>query len=332
MIRLLLCCLVLTSSLYSFDVQNARDIINEIGSDAYAGRRPGHPGGIKTEDYLAAKLQEYGLKPAGRNGFMQEVPMLVTREESAALTLMNHELGKIPLVQGADFSVVTNSGSGSFMANVVIAGMGYNRPDKGRDDYGDLDCQNRIVVILRDFPDSPYSFQEDHSRGRTLAWAKEKGAAAVIWYDRSIPVQGAAILEQDYDPNLPMFYIGDQVLSLLLDGSGYSLKTYKSELKKQPIPIDTGYEMWVSVRTRKLSNVSARNVVGIVYGNDPVLKNEVVVVGAHMDHVGENAKGVIFNGADDNASGTGLLSELARNIASGPALKRSVMFIHFTGE
>lgn len=332
MIRLLLCLLILASSLYGFDVQNARAIIDELGSDAYAGRRPGHPGGTKAEEYLAAKLQAYGLKPAGRSGFMQDVPMLVTKEEAASLTLMNHELGKIPLVLGADFTLVTNSGSGSFMAKVVIAGMGYNRPDKGRDDYGDLDCRNRIVVILRDFPDSPYSFQEDHSRGRTLAWAKEKGATAVIWYDRAFPVQGAAILEQDYDPNIPMFYIGDQVLSLLLDGSGYSLKTYKNELKKRPVPVDTGYEMWVSARTKKLSGAAPRNVVGIVYGNDPVLKNEVIVVGAHMDHVGENAKGVIYNGADDNASGSGLLSELAHSIATGPALKRSVMFIHFTGE
>ena len=332
MIRLLICCLLLASSLYGFDVQNARAIIDEVSSDEYAGRRPGHPGGVKAEDFLIDKLKSYGLKPGGRGGYTQDVPMLVTREESAALTLMNHELGKISFVQGTDFSLVTHSGSNSFMGKVVIAGMGYNRPDKNRDDFGDLDCRNKIVVILRDFPNSPYSFNEDHSRSKTLAWAKEKGAAAVMWHDRAIPVHGAAITKEDYDPNLPLYYISDRVLGLLLDGSGYSLKTYKKAAKEKPLPIDTQYEMWVSTRVRKLPVESARNVMGIVYGNDPVLKNEVVIVGAHMDHVGENANKIIFNGADDNASGTGVLSELARSIAANSSLKRSVMFIHFTGE
>jgi len=214
----------------------------------------------------------------------------------------------------------------------VIAGMGYNRPDKDRDDYGDINCHNRIVVIIRDYPDSPYSFQEDYSRSKTLAWAKERGAAAVMWYYRSYPLKGAAIPKESYDPDMPLFYIGDRVLSLLLDGSGYSLKTYKESLKEKPIPIDTDYEMWISGRVRKLSAESARNVMGIVYGNDPVLKNEVIVVGAHMDHVGENANSIVFNGADDNASGTGLLSELAHSIAANSSPKRSVMFIHFTSE
>jgi hypothetical protein len=332
MIRYLLCCLALAAAVYGFEIENARGVVNTLSSDAFAGRRSGHPGGQKAEQYLADQFASYGLKPGAKAGFFQEVPMLVTKEESATLTLMNHELGKIPLVQGIDFAMVTHTGSRSFMGNVVIAGMGYLLPDKDRDDYGDLDCHDKIVVIVRDTPDSPYSFAEDFSRSRILAWAKEKGAAAILWNDRPFPLQGAAIDEEHYDPEMPLLYIGDRVLRLLLDGSGYTEKSYKTELKKQPIPLTTGYEMWLSASARKLSTASARNVIGIVYGIDPVLKNEVIVVGSHLDHGGMNTNGIIYNGADDDASGCGVVSELARAISTGEPLKRSVLFVHFTGE
>jgi hypothetical protein len=331
MIRLLLLCLTFASIAGGFEIERVREMVNDIGSDAFEGRRSGHPGGDKTEQYLSARFQEYGLQ-AGGKGYFQEVPILATREVATALTLMNHELGKIVFVEGIDYTMVTHSGSGSFMGKVVIAGNGYLRPDKNRDDYGDLDCKGKIVVMHRGTPESPYSFGEDFSRGKTLAWAKEKGAAAILWHYSSFPLNGPAISKEDYDPNMPLYYIGDRILRLLLDGSGYTQKTYQEKLKTETVPLETDYTMWISARVKKLSTDVSRNVLGIVYGNDPVLKNEIIVVGGHMDHCGVNANGIIYNGADDNASGTAVVSELARSIAAGPPLKRSVLFIHFTAE
>jgi aminopeptidase YwaD len=327
LMNLLLC----AASALAFDTARARSILDALASDAFQGRRPGFPGGVKTEEYLAENLRLCGVEPGGRAGYFQEVPMLVTEEQGADLTLMDHELGKIPFTLGVDFDPVVHTGSGSLIAPVVIAGLGYVRPDKNRDDYGSVSVAGKIVLILRGFPDSPYDFTKDHERRQLLTWAKERKAAAVLFYQQPRPLPGAAIPAELYDPNLPLLYVGDRLLRLLLDGTGYSLETYQEALKSSPLPIETGKRVYVSVRSRKLSTQSARNVLGIIYGTDPVLRNEIVVIGAHWDHLGTDPRGVVYNGADDNASGTAIAAELAHAFAESP-LKRSVMIVHFTGE
>jgi aminopeptidase YwaD len=323
--------ILLAASAFAFDGQRALDIDHTLAADANQGRRPGFPGAERAEQQVADMLKSYGVDPAGTSGYFQPVPMLVTEERSAELTIMNHELGKIPCVLGVDFTVVTHSGSGSFIAPVVIAGYGYVRPDKDRDDYGDLDCTGAVVLIIRGKPDSPWDFDEDFPRRHTLEWAKQHGAAAVLFYSEGSIVNGAAIPADSYDPQLPLVYVTDRVVRLLLDGSPYNFNTYVEKLKQGSLPLKTSHDVWISVETRKLARPGGRNVCGIVYGTDPVLKNELLVIGAHLDHIGMNSRGVIYNGADDNASGSSVVCELARVIAEQP-LKRSVLITLFTGE
>ena len=325
--NLLLC----AATVSAFDTGRARAILDALASDAFQGRRPGHPGGVKTEEYLAENLRLCGVEPGGRAGYFQDVPMLVTEEQAAELTLMDHELGKIPFTLGVDFNPVVHTGAASVIAPVVIAGFGYVRPEKNRDDYGGVDVTGKVVLILRGYPQSPYDFTRDYERRQLLTWAKERNAAAVLFYQQAQSLQGAAIPAELYDPNLPLLCVGDRLLRLLLDGTGYSLETYQEALKNGPLPIETGKRVYVSTRARRLSTPSARNVLGIVYGTDPVLRNEIVVLGAHWDHLGTDARGVVYNGADDNASGTAIAAELARVFAAAP-LRRSVMIVHFTGE
>ena len=328
---ILLLCILALSSAQAFDATRARELLDILASDAFEGRRPGHAGGVKTEEFLAKNLQMIGVEHGGTNGYFQDVPMLVTEEQGGELTLMDSELGKIPFAMGVDFTVVTHSGSGGVIAPVVIVGHGYVRPDKDRDDYGDVNVAGKVVLILRGTPASPYDFEQDFPRHRTLAWAKEREAAAVLYYQDAFPIYGAAIPEASYDPDLPILYVGDRVLRLLLDNTGYSLDTYKDAIKTAPLPLDTKKRMWVSTRVKNLPGRTPRNVLGIVYGTDPVLKNEIVVLGGHWDHIGKSANGVIYNGADDNASGTALVAEIARALVQQP-LKRSVLIAHFTGE
>lgn len=323
---------MLFSSLASaFDGERALQIVQTIAADEFEGRRPGFRGGAKAEEYVAGLFQQYGLEPAGDEGYFQKVPLFVTEQQSAQLTLMNHETGKISFDQGTDFTVVTHSGSASTVANVIVVGHGLVRPDKNWDDYGSADVRGKVVLIVRGTPESPWDFDEDFPRKFTLRWAKERGAIGVLWYGGEALVNGAAIPAEDYDPEFPLFYVGDRVVKTLLDGSGYTLKTYKDKLKSGPLPLDVKKEIWLSVKVKKLANPVCRNVLGIVYGTDPVLKNELIVVGGHLDHVGKNSDGVIYNGADDNASGSSVVCELARVIAQAPQ-KRSVLFMLFTGE
>lgn len=330
-VLLLVCVANWAAAAHAFDETRARAILDTLASKQFEGRRSGTPAQEDAEYYLALKLSQYQVYPGGLNGYFQDVPILVTEEKSASLTLWHPYLGKIPFTLGADFTLVTHSGSGSMTAPVVLVGYGYDRPDKNRNDYDSVDVANKVVLIIRGTPDSPYDFQEDYSRRKTLEWAKHHGAAAVLFYQGENPVNGAAIPAESYDPHLPLLYVGDRVLQLLLDGTGYSVETYKEKIKSAPFPMETGKRLTISTGVRKSSSDHARNVLGFIYGTDPVLRNEVVVIGAHADHLGRNAHGVMYPGADDNGSGTAITSELAYTFAEHPT-KRSILILHFCGE
>ncbi len=210
--------------------------------------------------------------------------------------------------------------------------MDYFSEEKGRNDYGDVDVEGKIVVILRGEPKSAYSFSEENRRSRMMEWAKQRGAVGIMWHDRSMPVNGAAIPEKSYDPAFPMIYIGDRVLQVLLENTGYSIKSYQDKIQKDVAPLNTGKQVSLTIGNKQVKGKTGRNVCAIKFGTDAVLKNEIVVVGAHLDHCGANANKIIYNGAGDNASGSGLIAELAHAVAEGPALKRSVLFVWFTGE
>ncbi len=126
MIKLLLLTLVSACALFaqSFDGQRAFDLANELGSDKYEGRRSGHPGGQKAEEYIANYCKELGLDPMGTDGFFQPVPMLVTQEQNASMSITGSELGKITFVQGLDFNLVTHTGSKYVNTEAVIVGHG----------------------------------------------------------------------------------------------------------------------------------------------------------------------------------------------------------------
>lgn len=333
MMRLLiLCALLLCNSLWAFDAQHALELAQKLGSDEFEGRRSGFPGGTLAEKFVADYCKELGLEPAGTEGYFQDVPMLVTEEQAATFSISGGELGKITFTQGLDFALNTHSGSGYFTAKIALAGFGIVAPEKGRDDYADLDVQGKVVVIVRGEPKSAYSFEQENTRTHTLKMAKERGAAAVLWYSDAMPVNGAAIAEEVYSSDVPLLQIGDRTLQIILENSGYSIATYKDGLKTKPIPLDTKKTASLNVKVARKSGKHGRNVVAMVVGNDPVLKNELIIVGAHLDHCGTNATGIIYNGAGDNASGSGLIAELATSIKLGLPLKRTVVFIWFTGE
>jgi hypothetical protein len=320
---------------FAFDADRAMKTIETLASDRFEGRRGGLLGGQKTEEFLAGELAAAGVSPAGWDStYFQRVPMLVTSENGAELTLMDSPFGKVDFTYGDDFTLVTHSGSGGFIAPVAVVGYGIERPDKERDDYGALNVEGHAVVIVRKSPpNQTWDFSLDYPRERLVRWALEHKAKAVLFYQESMPIQGAAIPEQVYDAQLPMFYVGDHILRLLLRDTGYTLPTYLASLEKGPNPVDVKKRLWISARVLKTSASSARNVLGFVYGTDPTLRGEIIAIGAHWDHLGPNGNRLIYNGADDDASGCGVILELARTIAQDiGSPKRSLLILFFTGE
>jgi hypothetical protein len=331
---LFLVILFFAAQAHAFDADRAMTTIETLASDRFEGRRSGFQGGQRTEQFLAGELASAGILPAGWDStYYQKVPMLVTREDAAAMTLMESPFGKISFTYGDEFALVTHSGSGAFMASAAIIGYGIDRPDKGRNDYGDLDIRGRAVVIVRkELTEQAWDFSLDYPRHRLVPWALERGAVAILFYQEGRTIYGAAINESLYEPQVPMFYIGDRILELLLRDTGYSRKTYLASLKEAPNPIDVDKRLWISARVPKIVANSAHNVMGFIYGADEELSGEIVAIGAHLDHLGPNYRGLIYNGADDDASGCGLIMELARTMAQGQSFKRSLMIIFFTGE
>jgi hypothetical protein len=318
----------------AFDGARAQAIVDTIASDAFQGRKSGLAGGRMIEEFVALRFRAWGLEGGGTDGgFFHEFPMLVTEERSAALELLDGPYAPLAFLDGDDFVLATNSGSGNAVAEVVLAGHGVSNARRGRDDYGDLDAGGKIVAIVREEPDRVYVWEPAISRDSTLEEALRRGAAGVLWLRGERAIAGGAVHEGSYRADIPLASIGERVLGHLLAGTGYDVKRYRSELAKGPLPLATGKRIRLSADVRLVENGSARNVAGIVRGSDPLLRGETIVVGAHGDHLGIGAHGLVYNGANDNASGTAVVMELARSFAErDPRPARTIVFVVFAAE
>lgn len=318
----------------AFDGSRAAAIVEEIASDEFAGRKSGLPSGVKIEDWVAARFEEWGLAPAGRDGtFFYEFSQLSTDERSGSITLVDSPFGPVHYVYGDDFTLVTNSGTGDVTAEAVLVGHGLSDANRKWNDYGDVDVAGKIVVSLRGTPENGYDWGEAASRDSTLHEAIRRGAAAVLFRQTPRVVQGAAIHEGSYFPKVPMAVVSPRIVDHLLANSGWDLARYEKELKEKPVPLATGNRLRIRSKVTLVKSGHSRDVVGRVEGSDPKLKDEIVVIGGHMDHCGVNGDGVVYNGANDNASGSSVVMELARSfVKSSMRPKRTIVFMTFAGE
>ena len=316
----------------AFEGARALALDDTLASDAYQGRFSGLPSGRKTEEFVAEHFAQWGLTPAGRDGtFFYPFEMLVSDEKAAELTLKDTPFGNLRFLYGDDFTVCTNSGSADVTAEVVVVGHGLSSPDREWDDYADLDITGKIALIHRGTPDNGYDWGEAGSRDSTLAEAVRRGAVGVIFVASDHTVQGAAVHERY--PKIPSLFGSPRVLEHVLMNSGWDMKRYTEAEKDQPTHVVTGKRMRIKTKVQPVKDGHARDVVAMLEGSDPVLKNEIIVLGGHMDHVGTNGEGIIYNGANDNGSGTSLIMELARSFAQGPERpKRTLVFMTFAGE
>lgn len=332
-VRCLALLLLLPATTTAFDGSRAKAIDNVLAADDFLGRKSGLEGGRMTEEYVAARFAEWGLEPAGDDGtFFQSFSMLVTDERSASMSLLDGPLGVVEFEYGDDFVPLTNSGSGDVTAGVVFIGHGLSDTARDYDDYGDADVSGKIVVIFRGTPDTGYDWGRGDSRDSTVTEAVRRGAAGVLFVRGDHATAGAAIHDGSYFPDVPMASIGPRIVTDILRGTGYDRKRYDDELAKGPAPLDTRRRLRLATDVRLVPNGAARNVVGRVTGAAPELRSEIVIVGGHMDHVGIDGDGRVYNGANDNASGSSVVMELARTFAAGERPARSIAFVTFAGE
>jgi len=326
-----------------------------LASDAMKGRFTGSPEERTAGDYIKNEFEFYGLKPAFKGNWFQEFPFIERVEMTKANSLTFDVKGKKQnLKTGNDYTTVAYSGKGKVSGDLVFAGYGISAPKLNYDDYEGLDVKGKTVVVMRYHPehDSSRSEFDKYASFRIKATvAKENGAAAIILVNGFAP-------RNDDDPLMELRYDGAPAMKdisvqhvkrsfvedlFITDGLSFVEAQKQIDASKKPSSFAfKNAKVSLSTEVKEIEK-KGRNVAGMIEGSDPVLKNEFIVIGAHYDHLGiDQLKGSsmykgedkqIHNGADDNASGTTGLLEIAEKFgAMQGLLKRSIIFAAFSGE
>jgi hypothetical protein len=310
--------------------------VDELASEKFQGRLTGHAGFTDAAAWVADLFEAWGLQPVdAKNGFLLPFPVQYTLIESAEMELYSREAGgeqqHTILVPEKDFLPLLYSDTADRTAGVVFVGWGIHAPDLGYDDYYGVDVKDKYVMCFRGTPDPGdrrFTYHDEH-RTRMSA-AKERGSPGLIYiYDEPI-----ANPNGDWIENFTPVKISSKIADLLLEEKGITSTALREDLLryKRPISFSLDSQLRIAVESNHFKNAEGYNVVGYIEGNDPELKHEVVVVGAHLDHCGSHL-GLLFGGANDNASGSAVVMEIARVLAgSGVKTSRSVVFALFGGE
>lgn len=333
-----------------------REYLTFIASDELEGRDTPSRGLDIAAMFIAQHLASWGLKPAGDNGsFFQKVPLRRLKIESEKTSL---EINGQQYTYGKDFlaSMVTAQISNTPM---VFAGNGWVVGSKNINPYTGIDIKDKVVVVANGLPKGVTNADLQGPDGGNYTspnlYAQMKGAKGVIviasfgllanmdanrWnaaekgvvqYVRSAPAHPITI---------PTLTVSPRVVAALFQGEKFSGNAlFTKNIAGEPMEsfsLNPAKTVNAAVST-KTEDIYTQNVVGILEGSDPVLKNEYVAIGAHYDHVGMNpfAPGPdkIWNGADDDGSGTVSVLSIAEAFAKGAQKpKRSILFIWHAGE
>ena len=319
-----------------FSGHRAYAYVEKLCQPEFAGRFTGHPGARRAAEWIGAQFAHWGLAPGGdAAGWLQLYPMIVTEQLARArLSLKDGAFGPVDYQEGDDFTVYINSGSARVTTEVLFAGFGISEPGKGRDDYAGLDARGKIVLIYRGLPAGEQDWEFANERDYKMRAAAAHGAVGLLMLDRGDwPIRGGTIHEEGYFPGLAACNISKKVARDLFHGTFRDLDSVLRDLPAKANSFALGRTLRLDVQTRRIEPGTGENVVAILHGSDPMLRDEYIVLGGHMDHNGVGKDGHLYAGADDNASGTAVVMELARVLAAMPQRpKRTLIFAGFGGE
>ncbi len=330
--------------------------VTYLARDEMKGRGDGSPELDQAADYIASQFRTFGLKAAGNDHTYFQNFELTTGANFGSKNQL--QLSGENLRINEDFVPIAFSNTAEFEGPVVFAGYGITAAELHYDDYQGINANAKVVVILRHEPQeldpaSPFNgtnFTVHASFINKAINARQHGAKGIVFItdpnnhvSEADTVGEATRIEESTDfgisavqarrgPVMKLFKDAGRDLAAVQKKIDANLEPQSFELPAVRIRIATEVN-----RTRK----TVRNVVGMLPGSDPALQNEVVVAGAHYDHLGLGDRdslapsqiGQIHHGADDNASGTSGVLELARLASKNKqAFKRSIVFMTFAGE
>jgi Zn-dependent M28 family amino/carboxypeptidase len=327
-----------------------------IAGDNMQGRDFGtpNPGLQITADYLKAQCLEMGLKP-GITNFSQTVKMVSIQIEKEKTFIKLKNSGGEVTFKSNDIQTFPGSlKSDTIEAKIVFAGYGYQNDDIGYNDFEGLDLSDKMVLVMTRNRELAIDTAngDDNSRMEMLKLGRIflSGAKGVIfvpdplnpdnsWFEmvKDYASQGKYQLDESDQFEMPgnIIVANIEIANAILKESGKTLEEIQIEINKSGKPNSFELEKVTAEiqLVKKAETVTGENIIAIIEGSDPVLKNECVVLTAHYDHVGINSKGEINNGADDNGSGTVALLEVAEAFSKMKKKPlRSIVFAWVTAE
>ena len=335
-----------------------RGYVRELSDDKYEGRGPGSRGDVAARKYLAGELAKLGLEPGAADGTWEQPFDLigVTTDQPAEWSFAGQDTS-LTLKQWDDF--IISSGVQSDRAEVenaelVFVGYAIQAPEFEWDDFKDVDLSGKVLLIMNNDPD----WDPDLFAGDTRLWygrwdykyqsaARQGAVGAIIIHTQPSAGYPFQVVQTSWtgeqfelpagdEPRLQAAaWVTESAAHELVTMSGHDLDALREaadnrDFEPVPLGITTSIGMDVS-----LNRVTSANVLGLLPGSDPELKDEVVIYTAHHDHLGigtpNDAGDVIYNGAMDNASGVAQVMAIIRAIKALPEAPRRSMLVALVG-
>src|SRR5712692_2486921 len=298
----------------------------------FEGRQSGTPSGDAAAAYVKSRLSDARL---------QSFPLRTVRIDTPAHAEIQLAERFLPLHLGRDFlPIVSAAPAERISASVIFVGYGISAPSQGLDEYAELSVSGKVVLFLRG---QPKGFTGRITHADKVKTARAKGAVAYLTVTGPIlsPYEQRHGMTSDpmmlYEGMgagmLPGLWLAPSIAETILRPTGHTLRSFQESLDKALAArsVETGANITIEMKRRRF-DASASNVLAWWTGSDPELRKETIVLGAHHDHFGIQG-GLVFPGADDNASGTAVILEIARVLsATGIRPKRSILFVSFAGE
>jgi Zn-dependent M28 family amino/carboxypeptidase len=340
-----------------FDGQTWWDHIKFLADDKLEGRDTGSRGEREAQKYAVEQLKKAGAEPAGVDGYYQPVKFVSRQivEKDCSLALIR-DGKREELVLGDDAIIGTRvMPAPEVEAALVFAGYGLKVPEKNYDDFAGLDVRGKIIVILAGSPAEIPGALASHYQTAAERWKILRAAGAIgivsLPNPASMDIPWSRIALNRAHPSMDLDYpefnetVGAKITvtvnpasaDKLFAGSGHTFAELAALGKdRKPLP---HFPLAVSLAAKSrvdVTKIESANLVAKIPGSDPALKNEYVVLSAHLDHIGigEPINGDrIYNGAMDNGSGSALVLDMAASFKKNPEkLRRSILLVLVTGE
>lgn len=351
---------------YGYSQEKAISTINEndlkahltfIASDQLKGRKLGNPELDISAEYLASNLEKMHVNHINENYFQYLEFIKVTPENKNTFIKMKNEETEKIISGDSILSIFPHPKHIVSTESIVFVGYGLTDSIAGYNDFIDVDVKDKIVMMMSRSPkivksnkavEEPFLYEFEYEK---IFNAYKNGAKAVLWVSDPLNrfnkladldelkeyANQTIYLKEKIETVFPIDFIiiTQHTANLILSSSDKSLSDLQNKINKNNKPVSfeiENYEVSFNIK-RTIEDFKSPNVIGYIEGRDSVLKDEYIIYTAHYDHLGVDREGNVYNGADDNGSGTVALLELAEAFMSlEQKPKRTIVFAWMTAE